>query len=202
MNSRLIIIILGGGLVNDHGKWHTTGFDEGDNFGAMGDRLRVEAAYVLYEKDPALLLIASGGRGQYKDTLDVPTVAEVIKKELMDMGVTASSINKEEQSGNTWQQLQALKSFTAKEKLDKIIILSNRYHLPRILAMVEADDILRVLMAKGKLMLNSAEEILLAHNPDKWQEFIDKTYQTEAMKQRITKEEVGARQIRDGTYKF
>lgn len=196
-----VIFIPGGGLINDNGRWRTTNFDEGDNFGAMGDRLRVEAAYILYKKNPGLLLITLGGQGQYKDIPGVPTVAEVIKRELMDLGVPESSINKEEQSGNTWQQLQALKALIKKEKLNAITILSNRYHLPRVRTMVEHDGKLRTLLAEEKLTLTSAEEILIAQNPTKWQELVTKAYQTEAMKKRIAKEEEGVRQIEEGTYK-
>ena len=40
------IAVLGGNLVKDQsGKWRTTNFEEGDIFGALGDRLRVVAAH-------------------------------------------------------------------------------------------------------------------------------------------------------------
>ena len=197
------IFILGGGMIKDGaGRWRTTNFNEGDNFGAMGDRLRVLAAYILYKKNPELSLITLGGQGQYKDIPGAPTVAEVIKRELMDLGVTEGSINKEEQSANTWQQLQGLKTLIEKEKLNEIVILSNRYHLPRVRAMVENDDRLRTLSAKEKLMLISAEDILIAHDPTKWQELINGAYQTKAMKNRVATEEKGVQQIKDGSYKL
>lgn len=196
------IAILSGGLVSDNGQWRTTGFDEGDTFGAMGDRLRVEAAYVLYQKNHELLLIASGGRGQYKHIPDAPAVADVIKRELVDLGVPEKSVLVEEQSGNTWQQLQVLKGIINKENLSNLIIISNQYHLPRVHAMIAKDDKLQSMLKKEVIKLISAEEILIAHDPAQWQEMIDKAYQTEAMKKRVSREETGAQQVKDGIYKF
>ena len=60
------IIILGGSIIKDEhtGKWRTTYFDEqGDNYGALGDHLRVEAAVYLFKNNPNTLIIASGGKG-------------------------------------------------------------------------------------------------------------------------------------------
>lgn len=202
MNNKEAIIILGGGLINDNGQWRTTNFDEGDNFGTLGDRLRVEAAYILYKKNPELLLIALGGQGQYKDIPGVPAVAEVIKKELTDLGVPESSINKEEQSGNTWQQLRELKRIIDTKGLSAVAILSNRYHLPRIQALIESDAAMCARLKQDKIELISAEEILIAHDPAKWKELVTKAYQTEVMKKRIAKEEEGVRQIEKGTYKL
>lgn len=197
-----IIFILGGRLINDNGQWRTTNFDEGDNFGAMGDRLRVEAAGILYNQNPSVTLLAAGGQGQCRDIPGAPTVATVIKKELIELGVPEKSIITEEESGNTWQQLQALEALFEKENMEKAAILSNRYHVPRIRAMVDVDDRLRAQLEKEKLTIMSAEEILIDHDPAKWQELIDRGYQTIAMKNRIIKEEEGVRQIKSGVYKL
>lgn len=202
MKNKEAIIILGGGLANDHGQWRTTGFDEGESFGAMGDRLRVEAAYILYKKNPELLIISSGSQGQYKNIPDVPTLAEVIKRELMDLGVPERLISKEDQSANTLQQLQALKTVINEKNLTNLFIISNQYHLPRLRAMIEKDDYLQSMLKKEEIKLISAEEVLIDHNPVKWQEFISKAYQSKAMKNRIIMEKKGVQQIKDGTYKL
>jgi len=106
-----VIAVLGGGLIKDKdGRWRTTNFDEaGDEFGTLGDRLRVEAAACLYERYPGSLFVASGGQGQYADQADVPTVASVIKRELIELGVPEQQIILEENSGSSWRQLLEIK---------------------------------------------------------------------------------------------
>lgn len=200
MKDKQAIYILGGGLIKENNKWRTTNFNDGDNFGAMGDRLRIDAAYVLYKKNSNLILITSCGKGQYKDIPDAPTVAEVMKQELIELGIEDSKILKEEKSGNTWRQLQELKNIIKNNNLDKIYILSNRHHLPRVQAMIEVDNVLYEMLKRQVIELVSAEEVLIENNPDKWTTDIDNAYQTEAMKKRLDLEAQGVMQIREGIY--
>lgn len=195
---------MGGGLVKDKqsGKWRTTNYFEGDNFGAMGDRLRVLAADCLFREGPEQLIIASGGKGQLRDIPDAPTVAEAIKNELIEIGVPAESIIQEDQSNNTWQQLQGLKNFISRGETESIKIISNGWHLPRIKAMIEADRGLLKLFEKNIIIMKSAEEVLIADNPKKWEKEIEAAYESEAMKERIRLEEKGIKDIREGNYKL
>ena len=203
MEKKEAIFILGGGLIKDNGKWRTTNFDEpGDNFGTLGDRLRVLAADVMYKRDPELLLIPSCGKGQYKDISDAPAVAEVIKKELIELGIPINSIIKEEKSGNTWQQLQQFKKIINQQGFSKASFLSNRHHLPRVQAMIEVDDDLNKMLAEGKIGLVSAEEVLIEHDAAKWEQYINDAYQSKAVKKRIALEKEGVKQIRERTYKY
>lgn len=196
------IVILGGGLVNDHGVWRTTGFNEGDMHGALGDRLRVEAAYILYNKNPEMILIASGGKGQNAGIPHAPAVAEIVKKELVELGIPESSIFTEERSGNTWQALQELKTLINHDNLSEVSLISNRYHLPRIHALINKDDALKGLLEEKPIILISAEEILIEHDPKKWRKVIDDAYRASGMQNRIAKEKQGVFQIQTGTYKL
>jgi len=203
MKNKKALFILGGGLIKDNGKWRTTNFNErGDNFGSLGDRLRVKAASCLYKNDPEYLIITSGGKGQYKNIPNVLTVAAVIKQELLELGVLKDVIIKEEKSNNTWEQLQQLKKIIQKENFIKIKVISSRYHLPRVRAMIEVDNKLNEMLKKEILKLVSAEEILIKHNSNKWKDYIDKAYANEDMKKRIAFEEEGIKQIKNGTYNF
>ncbi len=202
MNKKEAIIILGGGLVNENDKWRTANFTEGDNFGASGDRLRVVAGKYWHSNYPDKLIIVSAGKGQYQNIPDAPTVAEVMKKELMALGVSASIIEKEEKSGNTWQQLQIVKKIMADKGLDKLFIMSNEWHLPRVQAMIEVDITLNNLFHQGKIELISAEQLLLKYASEEWREIIKAAGQSEAMQKRIALEQEGVRQIKEGTYKF
>jgi hypothetical protein len=204
MNNKKAIVIMGGGLVKDKqtGEWRTTNYIEGDNFGAMGDKLRVLAANYLFKEDSSQSIIASGGKGQLKDISDAPTVAEAIKNELIELGVPAGKIIKDEKSGNTWQQFVELKNIILRDGLEKINLISNGWHLPRIKAMIELDEVLSGLLQKNIIILKSAEEVLIANNPEKWSREIEDAYKSEAMKKRIALEEKGIREIKEGNYKL
>lgn len=197
------IVILGGGLVKKKdGKWQTTNFNESDNFAVQGDRLRVVAGSYLLKDNPEQLLIVLGGKGQYKDISDVPTVAGVIKNELIELGAPAERIIKEEQSGNTYQQLQELKKIVKAYNLEKLIIVSNKYHLHRVQAMIERDAELQKMTAENKIILQSAEEILLEYEPVVWSKIIESAYESKAMQERIVLEKKGVKDIKEGKYKF
>ncbi|MFH0923775.1 MAG: YdcF family protein [Candidatus Falkowbacteria bacterium] len=200
MNKNAIIII-GGGLVKEKGKWRTTNFNEGDNFAVQGDRLRVAAADYIFKNNPEQILIALGGKGQYENIPNVPTVAEVIKRELVEIGVPVEKIIKEDQSGNTWQQLQELKKIIVGKKLENVIIISNEYHLPRIKAMVEKDLELNKMLDAAKIKLQSAEEIIIEHEPDQKKK-IESVYKSKAMRERIALEQKGVIDIKKGRYKL
>lgn len=203
------IAILGGGLKKDGHKWRTTNFNEGDEFGCLGDRLRVVAGSYLYgdrEKvNPNLLMIASGGRGQLENVSGAPTLAEVISAELADFGVPVEKILKENQSANTYQQLRGLDNLVLARGLTKFFIISNEYHLPRIQAMVElAPGLhnLRNLRLNNSLFLESAEKIVLSRDRFQWEDAIKQAYETEVMKERVRLEESGVAKIRAGTYQL
>ena len=70
----------------------------------------------------------------------------------------------------------------------------------RIKTMIEKDNKLNILLEQGKIELISAEEILIESDPDKWKEKIDKAYAHEQMKNRISMEENGVKDIKSGKY--
>ena len=203
VNKKTAIVILGGGLKKEaDGRWRTTNYDECDNFGVSGDRLRVVAAKYLYNKNPEQLIIVSGGKGQLKDIPDAPTVAEIIKKELTELGIPEEVIIKEEKSGNTFQQLEELKKIIKEKGLKNIGLLSNEWHLPRIKAMLEQLDELREISESATVEFLPAEEICLEYDKEAWQEMIEKARESEALKERIGREENGIEDIREGRYKI
>lgn len=204
------IAVLGGSLAQTpNGRWRTTDFGEGDAFGHFGDRLRVAAAHKLYnscKKDnPSLLIIASGSNERVDPDGAAPAVAEVLKNELVELGVEPARILEERKSTGTHQQIREVGRMSAKLNLERVAILSNEYHLPRIRAMIEhvpalAD--LKKMLEAGKLALVSAEKVLLDHDHANWEKIIARAYESAAMKQRIKLEKMGVEQIKSGTYKF
>jgi len=199
--NKTIIIILGGGLTRDKdGKWRTTNFNEkGDSFGAVGDRLRVIAGSCLRKNNPNSLIIASGGKGQYENKIDTPNISEIIKNELIELDIPAKNIILETNSGNTYQQLKEIQKIITKLDSQQAIIISNKYHLPRIRAMIKYNKNLKNL---SMILLQSAEEILIKHKPKQWRAIIESAYKSGAMKKRIALEVRGVKQIKEGIYNY
>lgn len=197
-----IYIILGGGLIKEKNKWRTTNFNEENTFCADGSNIRMVAGSYLYKNDHKSSLIASGGKGQYKNIPNAPNVSSVLKKELIELGIPEKKIIEEKKSNNTWQQLQELKKIINKNKIKQIVVISNKYHLSRITAMIKKDNELNKLFEQSVIKLKSAEDIVLKYSPKKWKSIIKNAYNSELIKQRIKLEEKGVQDIKTGIYKL
>ncbi len=206
MSHKNAIIVLGGGLIKEKEKWRTTNFsDKGDKFGALGDRLRIVAASYLYKDNPERIIIASGGRGQVRAGSDEPAVATVIKKELQELAVPADKIIKETKSRNTYVELIELQKIIKERGLKTVTIISNKYHLSRLEAMIKyCPELfgLKKMFAVSKLTFKSAEEILINYDFGAWQKIITRAYNSAGMKERIKLEKMGVKDIKAGKYKF
>lgn len=198
-----LIDILGGSLIQDkQGHWRTTRFDEGDNFGALGDRLRVVAAAYLYQQDPGLYFLASGGKGQLKHISSAPFISAVVKQELTNLGVSAKQIDIETNSNTTYEQLVGLVNYLKKKKINAVEIISNQHHLARIRYMIKTGPKLAALRRLNSLKLLSAEKICLKFQPAEWRAEIARAYASQAMKERIKVEQQGIHDLKTGKYKF
>jgi len=197
-----VILILGGILIKDKNKWRTTNFnDQGDNYGALGDRLRVLAGNLLFQKNQESMIIGSGGRGQLKGTRGAPTVASVIKSELIELGVPKEKIIIEDKSGTTYEQLLFNIKNIKKIGVGKIIIISNRYHLPRIKALIKYKPRLQEFYGQNS-ELAEAEKVLILHNPQKWENKLASIYESQGLKDRISLEQKGIDDIKSGKYLY
>lgn len=200
----MAVVVLGGMLKKiDDGTWRTTHYNERvDDIGPMGDRIRVDAAAYLYRSNPSLLIIVSGRKGKLNKLKNAPIISSIIKKELIALNVPKHKIIEEKRSENTHQQLQELKKIIIKRQLERVGIISNEWHLPRIKAMIGTDPELKKLQSAKKILLLSADRIVLENEPDIWQEVIKKAYASKELKKRIALEKMGIRQIKNGSYKF
>lgn len=197
-----VIVVLGGDVVCDKEKWRTTRFFEGDEHGVLGDAVRVAAAAELFKRYPlSSLIIASGGKS--KNIF----ISEVIKQELVELGVSRSAIIEEAESDSTYEQFYNVQAILRKKKLTHHALVSfvtNRYHLARVWAMLRRAPGLNYLlgmMASQYVCLVSAEEVVYTISRQ-WADEIDRAYASPEMMARIEKEAQGLRQILDGTYKF
>lgn len=211
MDKETVVVVIGGGLVPDTASrlgWRTTRFNDwGDNFGVLGDRLRVDASVVLAHDYSEWMFMPSGGQGQLAGIMpEALSIADVLEGEMVESGVSKDRIIKERSSGNTWSQLRRTQNMIEAWQLDqRILILSNTWQLPRIIAMIlraPGLDYFRTLQVNGQLGYLSAEDILTSHDPDKWRLFVEGAYDSERMKERIARDAEGVRQIMEGTYNF
>lgn len=202
-NTKEAILVMGGMIQkNKNGEWQTSNLDVKDNFGIVGDRIRVVAASYLHKSNPGILIIISGGKGQLKNIKGVPNISDIIKRELVTLGVPAKKIIKESNSGNTYQQLRELIKIVKEKGLKHVTIISNQYHLPRIRAMIETDLQLKKMFEAIDIKLVAAEKIVLDHDQGRWRKIITAVYTSELMKKRIALEKRGVRDIREGKYRF
>src|SRR3989344_5960547 len=200
-----IIAVLGGDLRKDNKGWHTIRDTEGDDVETTNGGWRVDAGAYLWKDNPAQSVFAMGGRGKLKDVLPKGvTVSSVMKKELISLGVSPEKIIKEKESNNTFGQLKIIVQKIADGDFDKVTVLSNDWHLPRIQAMLEfAPGLSNVKdISMQHITIVSAEEVLLKHDPKGWRVPIEIFMKSKALKARIVMEERGIGQIKNGTYKF
>lgn len=200
---KAICVLIAGVKKNKDGQWAST--DLGDSgLGAPGGKLRVAAAAYLYKSNPESIIIASGGRGWdvKNDEPEHSDLSEIIKLELIELGVFEKNIIKENKSNKTFEQLKELKKIIDNEKFNETTIITNDYHLARVKAMLKYAQELSKMFADKRIALQSAEEICLRYDRIKWQNIIKAAYESEEMKKRMEMEENGVKQIKDGTYKF
>src|SRR3989344_2166646 len=198
-----IIALFGGGIVkNSGGLWYSPDFTSGIAlYGAPGSMERVVSASFLWKENPDSTIVVLGGKGQMKNIPDAPTLAEVISRELLELGVLKENIIEEKESGTTYQQLLALAKIVKENLAEKITIVSNRYHLPRVEAMVRYVSELQEFSSLN-IVFQSAEDVLIKYDLGVWKESVDNVYASPEMAELTEKEKKGIQQIRNGKYKY
>lgn len=199
------IVLLAAGIKQDAGgRWVSTNLTEEDNMhGAPGGTLRIDAATVLLRNNPSAIIMTGGARGfdvREGVTSDRPPLAEILRDELLECGIADERIILERNSNTTYQELQEIERFAAELGLERLVILTSRWHIPRLCAMIEVK--FSNFRRSVTLEIVAAEEVLIAENEKKWRTFIDDAYCSQWMVDRIRKEQDGIRQIHAGTYTF
>ena len=191
------IAVFAGGIKQDaHGRWVSTDLtEEDDKLGAPGGKLRIHAATVLATAYPASIVVLCGGKG-YDVPKDIPEdrplCAEILRDELIECGIPESRLMLEKNSNTTFQQLQELEKLIQKREWKRVMIITNRYNLPRLRIAIEK----KFSQLAGVAEPVSAEEVLIEDNTVRWKKMIDEAYDSAFMAERIAKEERGASQTR------
>jgi len=198
------IAVLSAGIQrNKQGQWESTDLVEDDQYrSAPGGKLRIWASFYLYQKQRQKI-ITTGGVGSEQSIKNIPhpNISLILKQELIQLGVLAEDIIEEDNSEATYSQLQELIKLANKFHINKLKIISNNYHLPRIKAFLKYNN-LQKRLTTGKIKLVSAEKICLKYNRKRWIEEIQEAYSSKIMKERIKLEKRGVQDIKKGTYKY
>lgn len=199
------IVVLAGGIKQDtSGRWVSTDLSaEDDALGAPGGKLRVLAAAVLATMYPTAIVILSGGEGYDVPKgipEDRPSLAKILRDELVESGVSADRIVLEENSNTTYQQLQELEVQIKEQGWQSVMVITNSYHHERVVAMIEAK--FTQLKEGANFNLVSAETVLVTNDSKRWRSLLEKEYKSAYMQERENKEKLGIEQIHSGVYQF
>lgn len=190
--SKLIVVLGQGLLINE----------EGDCLGNNGGRFRTVAAAYLQKGKPESFILASGRTEKRKETEGRLHASQYIKNELIKLGIPKEKIIEDNKPLTTFQQLIELKKFLKKRKFQKVIIISNNWHIPRIQALIDCVPELKFFRNNNNIELQSAELILLKHDCKKWKKSIDALNDEPKMKKIIASEKQGVKDLKLGKYKF
>src|ERR1700733_8427694 len=174
MNKNLLIVPLSGQIQHTGDTWHTEeGSGPGDFIGPTYTTFRVAAAAYVAAKHPTAKVVATG----YAFFEDGPTIASVVKEELIRAGVEENRIRMIESIRKTYQELQALQKL-ADHDAAELLIITNEWHLIRV------EEMLRYFNIKHTRVL-AAEAVLLEHDAAMWGSRIQRMRQDPRIAERI-----------------
>ncbi len=202
---RAILLLAAGIKQNDHGHWESSDLDEPSDFlGTPGGKVRVLATSYLFQSGEYDFILVPGGRGRDRNIQGTPhpSICEILTSELIKEGIHKEHILGEESANTTYEQLQRATSLLRDHTLNKVDVVTNRYHARRVKAMMEIDPYFHDLLAKKQSQVIDAEDVCIEHDAGRWEELIQQVYAGEAMKLRIQQEEQGIKQIQEGTYRY
>jgi hypothetical protein len=173
---------------------------------------RVWAAAMLFRMNPALTLIASGGRARPYDASgrSRPAISTIMSAELRALGVPQNRIIEEYESNNTLEQILNTWEIARKNvwAWHTIGFLSLNFHLPRIQAMIFQEPRIS-LDAHSLITFLSAERILkenvgpnLTGNNTDWPTYFQELYKKPEMHKAIDFEIFGTGQLLSGHSPF
>lgn len=105
-------------------------------------RMRLDVAYEYANRNPQVIIIVSGGKGQGENTSE----AEAMYKYLTQKGIDGSRIIKEEQSTNTDENMSYSAEFI-ENKEDKVAIVTSNFHIFRAKLLAKAKGLCNICAA-------------------------------------------------------
>jgi uncharacterized SAM-binding protein YcdF (DUF218 family) len=102
----------------------------GVDLSERGDRIIYAAQ--LYKQGKAPLIIASGGRIDWRNDGD-PESSDMAKVLTQDLGVSATAIIEEPDSLNTYENAVNVRKIMADRQIKKVLLVTSAFHMPRSL---------------------------------------------------------------------
>jgi uncharacterized SAM-binding protein YcdF (DUF218 family) len=198
-NSRITILLAGDIERDEDGVWRTSQYDHS---GATYGMWRVEATAEFFKRFPNQMIIVSGGFStRRRETC--PSIAEVVKQELVKLGVPREIIIKEEESHNTYTQLTGTLQLCRSLQFSTVTFVTSVWAIERTIALYT-----HFLSSNQKYFQDfnidflSAEVFLESVNPEKWSAHIKEVLESQEITERIRMEQKGIEDIKNKRYKF
>ncbi|MDP3685647.1 MAG: hypothetical protein Q8R32_02345 [bacterium] len=208
-----VVALVGGHLLRGaDGTFRTSTFDDYDNpYGEFGDRIRSEAAALLYRQSPrdTSIMVLGGVTPLHKTVPEAPHLSAVIKGELIALGVPEEQIEEIDldPACGTYQQLAHLarrvREVCVSVGIDELAILASLWQFPRMFAMIHfRDELAEVLLQdRPRVRYVAAEEIVTDDDPKRYAEIAAACRRSERLAC-LRGELKGAWMVAEGTYKF
>lgn len=176
---------------------------------ATGGRLRVIATAEIAEAIPETKIIANSFN---RFDPEEPTIASVIKSELVKRGVDPSRIETEESSFSTVTQLVEMVKLAVQNKWQRIVSITNEFHVPRTTTMFEmldsiVDDAefqetLTAFKEQGtEVQFITSEEVLRLVDA-RFTSYFEKVAQSEQYAHTVASEAKGLEDLKAGRYRI
>src|SRR5690554_70848 len=124
------IVVLGGGVSPaGHGDLYP-------NLESGADRVW-HAARLFHASKAPLVLLTGGSDPEHSATSE----AEAMRRFMVDLGVPVQSILLEQQSRNTTQNAEHAAEILAEQSVNRILLVTSAYHMPRAKALFEAHSL-------------------------------------------------------------
>lgn len=187
------IVVLSGGIVpitkDGQTHWRSTTYEEGDAFGPLGGRDRVEAAALLAKKYPGAYLVTNSHRlGRV-----APSLAQVYAEELRALGVGEERIVQEERSSTTGTAVAASLEIAQEKGWKHLLFVSTGFHIPRVEAFYTQ------MKSNIGATFVSSEQILTEADPT-FADYFEKVKNSPEYQKRLAAEARGIEAIRAGVY--
>ncbi len=188
--SREAILIISSQIQQVHDVWQVEEADgPSDSVGPTYGLFRVAAGAYLAQEHPDAMVIASG----FAPFEGAPSIARVVRDELIERGVAQERIRLLEEPTKTYKELQALQKLA--EDVTETWIITNEWHVPRVNALLEKFPV------PGAHTV-AAEDILLAKDEAQWRERVERMRQDPRMTKRHAQEKQGIEDLQAGRYRF
>lgn len=205
------LFVFSGGIRQVPGtdRYRTFGYSALSEHGiATGSRTRVIAAAKIAEAMPELLLVTNSFN---RFDPHEPTMARVIRDELVRRDVNPGRIELEESSFSTITQLMEMIKMATANSWGKVSILINEYHLPRTREMYERldsivdDDEFQADFQEfrsrgGQVVFVSAETIMRLASKH-YKKYLEAVEKTPAFAATLASEQQGLKDLRAGRYR-